>query len=237
MALIKYASVVGAASGAIGATVYSHNRAGSYIRNLGIPTNPNTPAQTLTRTRLSGLSQAWKTLTAAQRGGWSGLANQLPQVNALGDSYLLTGQQLYIGYNQFRLYAGLSIVTDAPTLDAAPIISPTLLTVTGSGTVANRVMTITYSPNIATGQSLRIYATAPASAGISYFKSSQYRLVAVLTAPQPSPLNIRAAYQAVFGDLTASVAGSKISVRITPVSVNGLPGAQARLDAIATAVA
>ena len=236
MALVKYGPVVGVASGSVGAVTYSHNRGGAYIRSLAIPTNPNTPAQTLTRNRLSGLSQGWKTLTQSQRLAWGALATSLPQVNALGDTFTLSGQQLYIGYNQFRLYASLAVVAEAPTLDAAPIVTPGTLTVTGSATPASRVMTLAYNPVIATGQSLRIYATAPSSAGIQYFKQSQYRLIGVFAAPQTSPINIKTAYETVFGVLAASVAGSKISVRITPVSVNGLPGAQVRVDAIATSV-
>jgi len=167
---------------------------------------------------------------------WSALAQSIPQVNALGDTFNLSGQQLYIGYNQFKLYAGQSVVSDAPTLDAAPIITPGTLTVTGSATVGSRVMTVAYSPVISTGQSIRIYATAPSSAGIQYFKQSQYRLIGVFVAPQTSPINIKTAYETVYGVLAASVAGSKISIRMTPVSVNGLPGAQVRVDAIATSV-
>ena len=236
MALVKYGPVVGVASGSVGAVTYSHNRAGAYIRSLAIPTNPNTAAQTVTRNRLSGLSQGWKTLTQSQRLTWAALATSIPQVNALGDTFTLSGQQLYIGYNQFKLYAGQAIVSDAPTLDAAPIITPGTLTVTGSATAGSRVMTLAYSPVISTGQSIRVYATAPSSAGIQYFKQSQYRLIGVFVAPQTSPINIKTAYETVYGVLAASVAGSKISVRCTPVSVNGLPGAQVRVDAIATSV-
>jgi hypothetical protein len=236
MALVKYGPVVGVASGSVGAVTYSHNRGGAYIRSLAIPTNPNTAAQTLTRNRLSGLSQGWKLITPGQRSAWGALATSLPQVNALGDTFTLSGQQLYIGYNQFRLYAGLTIQSDAPALDAAPIITPGTLTVTGSATPGSRVMSLTYGPVIAAGQSLRVYATPPCSAGIQYFKQSQYRLIKVYAYPQTSPINLLNDYQNIYGTLGATVAASKISLRITPVSANGLPGAQVRVDAIATSV-
>jgi hypothetical protein len=58
----------------------------------------------------------------------------------------------------------------------------------------------------------------------------------VFSYPQTSPINIKTAYETIYGVLAASVAGSKISIRMTPVSANGLPGAQVRVDAIATSV-
>ena len=236
MAKIKLGALVTAISGASDGVVYSHNRFGRYTRPFVVPVNPATPKQTVIRSRLAALSQQWRTLTDGQRNLWGALANQLPATDAFGDSYIKSGQQLFIGYNQFRLTASLAVVTDAPTLDSAPNIQAGTVIVTGAASAASRVFTVAMNRALVATESVRVYATAPTSAGRSFFKKSDYRLIAVLAGPQSTPLNIRAAYATVFGELTPGIAGQRVSVKLLPISANGLPGSFSRSDAIATAV-
>ena len=58
MALIRYAEGQ-QRSGSIGASVYSHNRYGAYIRARSVPVNPNTDRQVAIRNAIRALTIAW----------------------------------------------------------------------------------------------------------------------------------------------------------------------------------
>lgn len=104
------------ASGSIGGTTYAHNRGGLYRRARSIPTNPNSAAQQTVRTNFGQLATRWNdTLTTAQRSAWENYAANSPTTDALGDSLVLTGQQMYIRCNSVRLRGSLTAVDDGPT--------------------------------------------------------------------------------------------------------------------------
>jgi len=71
---------------------------------------------------------------------------------------------------------------------------------------------------LAAGTKLKIDATPQVSAGINFVPPSDYKFVQVTAAAAASPANILTAYNALFGAL---VAGSKIFVRLTPISSGG----------------
>jgi hypothetical protein len=115
MALIRYAEGQ-QRSGSMGATVYSHNRFGQYIRSRSVPVNPQSTRQILARNRITSLSAAWRdVLTEAQREAWGIYADNTAWVNKLGDSVTLSGQNMYCRSNAAVLQAGLARVDDAPT--------------------------------------------------------------------------------------------------------------------------
>ena len=107
-------------SGSIAGVTSSHNRFGQYRRSRSTPVNVNSNAQGLVRTRLSVNSAAWRTLTTAQRAGWSDLGSSMVRSDSLGQSYTLQGNQAYASVNNNRLLCGLAVVADAPAI-ATPI--------------------------------------------------------------------------------------------------------------------
>lgn len=116
MALIRYAEGQ-QRSGSIGATVYSHNRYGQYIRPRTVPVNPNTDRQVAIRNALRALTIAWdNTLTDAQRGAWEIYAANVPWLNKFGDTVLLTGLSHYLRSNAPLLQSTFPRVDDAPTI-------------------------------------------------------------------------------------------------------------------------
>lgn len=74
---------------------------------------------------------------------------------------------------------------------------------------------------LAAGVKLVVEATPQLSAGITFVGRSKYKVVQVTAAAAASPVNILAAYNALFGAL---VSGSKIGIRLTPYSSTGIPG-------------
>lgn len=102
-------------SGSTGGVVYSHNRAGPYIRARSIPVNPNTDRQSTVRGYLTSLANAWyQILDQDQRDEWDQYAANVTVYGKLGQSFNLTGQQTYIKLNTPRLQADLPVVNDAP---------------------------------------------------------------------------------------------------------------------------
>ena len=128
MALFQ-STIFSAVSGKLGGTVFSRNKGGKYIRSLGIPTNPNSPAQIAARDALSTPVDAWTNiLTQAQRDAWIVYALNVPVLNRLGETKNITGQQMYIRSNQPRLRNGIGRRDDGPTLfDLGTFTTPSLV--------------------------------------------------------------------------------------------------------------
>lgn len=105
MALIRY--VEGQQrSGSIGATVYSHNRAGQYIRARSVPVNPSSVAQNAVRSAMLAAQAAWQGRTDEQRAGWDAYAQAVSWVNRLGNAMKLTGQQHFLRCASIGRYTG-----------------------------------------------------------------------------------------------------------------------------------
>jgi hypothetical protein len=123
-------ALIGRISRSAGCTTFGHNRVGSYFRNRVVPTNPATNPQALVRGSLGTLSAAWRGLTEAQRGDWTGLGLNIIRTDSLGITYDLTGAQAYVAINRNLFTAGLAYVV------IAPVYSPpaALLTITPTAT-------------------------------------------------------------------------------------------------------
>ena len=119
MALIKTSALVSEISGKVGGNVFARNRGGSYVRKFAVPLNPKTPAQSKQRSRLAFVSNAWKSLSAADKEGWAAAALLAFRrvTNRLGESTSLTPPQYYIKANLLRLAA----LPSSPLLEQAPV--------------------------------------------------------------------------------------------------------------------
>lgn len=94
----------------------SHNRFGPYFRTRVIPVNPNTTKQVAQRTDLTNWSQFWRTLTDAQRAGWTALGATMTRLDTLGVAYTLTGLQALESINRTLSFIGATTLSSAPTL-------------------------------------------------------------------------------------------------------------------------
>lgn len=104
-------------SGKQGGIVWSHNRAGAYVRTRSIPVNPSTDRQVAVRNAVKALSIGWQnTLTEAQRNAWENYGANVNWFNPLGVAMKLTGEQHYIRSNTPRLQNAIASVDDAPTI-------------------------------------------------------------------------------------------------------------------------
>lgn len=114
---MKVISTMGPLSGSLGGMTASRNKGGQYFRQRVIPTNPNSTRQQAQRAAFGTAVQRWtNTLTDAQRVGWDTYAQNVPLTDTLGQALQLSGQQMYVRTNAFRIGVGLAPVDAAPTI-------------------------------------------------------------------------------------------------------------------------
>lgn len=205
-AKVKYGEMIADMRGKINGTVHSRNRGGAYMRNLSIPSNPRTAAQSAVRSALAGLSAAFRALTQSQISAWNSATSDFPSINVFGASINPTGLQLYVGVNRNIQIAGGSAISNPPLPVGAAALVAGALTVNITGSVG----TLAFTPDpVPADHTLVIEATRPLSPGISN-PGSAYRQITTVAAAGPSPADIWDDYVARFG---APAEGQKIFVR------------------------
>lgn len=207
MSKIKWGAIVVDGRGKLGGHVFTKTRSGATMRTKVTPVNPQTTAQAAARSRLGGMSQAWKALSEAQRLAWNALASETAKTNIFGDQYFPTGKNLFTGLNANKLLIGGLMMTNAPVLDEVP----TIVNATAAVAIATTTLTISIDASATPeDEELVIEATRPMSAGRYNFDGS-YRIVeTVADVDDLAPTAQYAAYVAKFG---APAAGSKIGFR------------------------
>lgn len=131
---MKYApsALIGRLSRSAGATTAAHNRFGAYLRNRVIPTNPQSSAQMAVRGDLTTYSQAWRALTSSQRAGWKALGENVTRSDSLGQTYTLTGQQMYVSCARNCKTYGTTPPSDPPAYSPPANVVTLTITATSS---------------------------------------------------------------------------------------------------------
>ena len=212
---MKYLSaILTQASGKLGGVVGAKNRGGNYFRAKVAPVQPRSVAQQEQRANLAALAGAWKSLSSSQIAGWNALASTLVLKDALGNSYVPTGEQLYVGNNRNLSQIDETVVDDPPTTkpdfpDPLPI---ALLSV-----VATPAFHLTTSLSAApTGYAFEVSCTPQLSPGKTFIGSSIYRVIGSYPDTAYASMNILADYNARFGAL---VLGANVGARLKLVHI------------------
>lgn len=221
------AHIIAEARGAVAGTVFSRNTFGAYLRTRVTPVNPATVDQALVRSQLTSIAQAWRGLTQAQRDQWNQAAVTFQNTDIFGDSVALTGFVLYMKLNRNLLAIGQAVISTPPLQTSVHnFTSASLAANTGGGT-----LDITYAPVIPAATTVIVRATSQLSAGVQFVKT-ELRQIRTITAANPSPVNVAAAYITKFGALP--VAGSKVFVELRAVNdADGLTGTGLKISDIA----
>jgi len=192
-------------SGSYQGLTSSHNRFGQYVRTRATPVNPNTTQQGVVRARMSANAALWRTLTSAQRAGWSDLADSMTRTDSLGSSYTFNGFMTFCSVNNNQAAAGNAGLTDAPAL----VTPPTILTAVVTLTAASFSVAYTVTP-LGAGARLFSFVSPQRSAGRNF--EGDYRLLAVSAAAAASPAVLLTAYTAKFG---VPIVGNRIFMSFT----------------------
>ena len=201
--------------GKIGGNVLSRNASGAYARKNTAGTNPNTPLQQFVRAIFATISTGWRNMTQGQRDAWNLVKDEWPQVNSLGQTFTLTGQQLYMKLNNSLMQVGLPAIVIAPSKTTT--YSPSELTVANSNAAQTLVATINDPINagvVPAEVTPAIYVTPPVSQGQNQL-DGKFEFLDLL-APGAGPvLDISAAYTAKYGVIPVN---SKIGVEFVGVT-------------------
>lgn len=225
----KFGAIIVDGRGKIGGHVASKNRGGAYLRTKVTPANAQTSYQTDVRNLFTALTQAWRGLTQAQRDAWNAAVTDYSRTDVFGDIRNPSGINLYQRLNNVLQSIGVAVITDPPLPSAVENVVASAVT----AAVAIPAMSLTFAPNVPAATSVKVFATAPMSAGKSYVKSA-FRAIAVLPAAEASPYNLLSEYVAKFGSTGA--VGQKIFVKIQAVNaVTGQVGSASQVEVITVA--
>lgn len=117
MARVKYGGLVTEVNGSVGGSTFQRSLYGNTLRNKPFQLHKQTSVQMGIRYFMHQLHQQWRTLTAAQRTAWNQFISYSNATIRRDRAVLLTGHDLFIKYNMFRLISGMAIMTD-------PVYSP-----------------------------------------------------------------------------------------------------------------
>jgi hypothetical protein len=135
MALYTPGPLAGQISGRVGASIFSHNRGGTYIRNGTIPKKVLSPAAIAAKARLTVISRLWASVATDDRTAWATWAATNPITNRLGGKSVLAPHMAYMELNA-RLDRGSFSMISVPPVTAAPapLTSLSLACAAGAGT-------------------------------------------------------------------------------------------------------
>lgn len=195
MALIRYAEGQ-QRSGSTGATVYSRNRYGAYIRARSVPVNPNTDRQVAVRNAVRALTIAWQnTLTQDQRDAWDVYAANVTWKNAFGDSVNLTGLNHYVRCNTPRLPIARPRIDDAPIIFNLATAEQALSAVASEATQDFVIDGDDAGDWIADPGSVQYYSMGmPQNPSIKFFGGPFRYIGAACIGPPPFPITIDTAW-------------------------------------------
>lgn len=218
MAKIKFGMMMTDARGKLGGQVFSKNRSGAYIRTKVTPSNPNTVRQSFIRALLASISANWSTLTDEVRAGFNNAVQDWSTTDIFGDARNPTGKNLFSRLNLNLENSGQAQVTSVPAKVEVEILEGT------SVELDTASMTIVGVSNLTSGVVV-VSATAPQSAGTSFFKG-KYRQIALLPATTLTTADFWDEYVAKFG---APALTANIGFEFKLVVPNGQTGQPLRL--------
>lgn len=233
MALTKY-TMTAAMSGKMGGVVFSHNRAGQYVRALVTPVNPNTVYQQEVRSIMGALSAYWgETLTQAQRDLWDLYAANVPMINRLGDPVNVGGIGMFQRTNVVALQTGAgggAIISVAPAIfNLGSYTPPEIAAITATTEMISLTFDNTDAWANEDDSDMVVFSSRPMSEAINYFKGP-YRFAGLIEGdaitPPTSPQNITSPW--------SLEVGQKVFIRAAVLRADGRYSADFRSGGVAT---
>lgn len=208
---MKFGALVVDGRGKIGGHVASKNRGGAYLRTKSSPANAQSVSQSAVRNRFTAFAQGWRSLTQAQRDAWNNAVPNYSRTDLFGDIRNPSGINLYQRLNNVLSSIGVAALSSPPLPSSVGIVSALSMT----AAVAVPAVSLVLSNAVPAATALKIFATAPGSAGKAFVKGN-FRLITTAAPAATTPINLLTAYNAKFGNTGA--VGQKIFVKIVPVN-------------------
>ena len=214
MAKILFGGGVANIRGSIGGTTFSRNTNGAIARNRTKPVNNNTFLQQTARALFGAVAAAWRGLTEPQRQSFFDQAPAYPQTDSLGQTVILSGQQLFNKLNNSLRQAGEALISFC----LPPVSVPAFTVSSALADISSPAITVTLGAVVPAGFKAVIFATPAMSLGKAYL-SSEYRQVGFIAAAASSA-DVNSGYIAKFGSGAANMTvGQNIRIRVEMLSL------------------
>jgi len=198
MAKVAFSALVSDLRNKVGGNVFTKVRSGPMVRIKVSPAQPRSAAQTAVRSNFTTNSKAWDTITQTQRNGWIALAASLPQKDIFGNTYYMTGLQLYQQLNRNLQTIGVAVISDAPA--SVSVGAPGAVTVDSA---AGPTLTVATANDPAAGEVPVIFAVKPLNAGRIFAQGQFTVLDATQAAGTAGPYDEATKYAAKYGTLAS----------------------------------
>lgn len=151
------------ARGSVGGMTATRSGVGAVMKHKARPPHRARPVQPRSRSILGWVARQYGSLTAAQRDEWEAYAQNHPQPDGFGGTFILTPEQAYIMLNvpsvHFQAAAGLH---SSPPVDPPPA-SVTQIALTDGISSGEVVITVT------------LYGTGSANDNIQYMRAGPFQ--------------------------------------------------------------
>lgn len=165
--------------GSVNGTTFSKNRFANIARSKTSPVNPDTPAQSFVRSNFGALSASFRGLSADRIDAWNAATENWQRSNVFGDTYKMTGLNLYVMLNQNLLQIGSGEIIDPPSPGELPILTAdstigvNVLADASTGVISFDGLYVGALGTVIVpaGYTVQMYASAPISAGKQFGKN------------------------------------------------------------------
>jgi len=170
MPKVKYSGLITALWGKLGGSVFMRNKSGYVMKQKTTPINPQSNTQMQRRQVVSLHSRTWAELTGTQRTEWNSLALLLGRTDYFGDSYYMSGFNVYNLCNINLKLINRPLLSDAPTPRAiVALVGVSVNTIYQSG---NSILLDFTGQTTDTNVYHAVYCSPCISAGINYNKKN-----------------------------------------------------------------
>lgn len=215
-------TLITAASGSLGDSVFSRTRGTAYVRARVQPDQTVTTRRGYSRTAMTAIAARWESITATQRAAWQAFASGIPLPDRIGQALPRTGRAMFTRYNfrrQWATAAGTSMpwADDPPAQWSLPAaLRPWLISWSANSLVLTRPAPHGYSISV---NSVLLVWAGPAMAATRTTWPGPFNLLRVQTAPGGS-----ASYTtSLSGTSSQLLSGQNSRIRIGYADPSGYP--------------
>lgn len=175
MARVKFGFGITSISGKVGGCVFRSGEGTPTLQTKSPGRMISAGAWNDVQTKVAVVNNEWSKLTDDQRAVWSAYSNFSPTRTKHSQDYFITGRQIFIKYNLYRLYYQYSVLTDPifSTSDLDPITFSVELDGGDIKLVSDRIADPTY-------EFFALHVTSPTRATINN-AGSRYRMMYIKT--------------------------------------------------------
>lgn len=206
MARIIYSGLVDSIRGSIQGTTFQRNAYGYTIKGKPNMVNPNTSRQNARKKTFSGATQAWRTLSDADRSAWNAYANAFPIPSRKNPSAYLSGLAAFTRWHAVWFQRFSTVLNDPAGAQGTAVLDQVELILSAGDLFVSAPNDITEGP-----WQVFIYLSRPLSPTQAFVKSWQ-RYVVSFDSESASDVLITSAYTTIFGSLP--VVGSLVGVQV-----------------------